>query len=383
MDVAFRTTDAGLYFKLSINLLTFTTQKTLEMLNFYPGPSKIYPQTKAWMSEIYDSGILAMNHRSAAFMELWQETEVLLKAKLTIPESYEVYVTSSATECWEIVNQSLLSGNVHYLYNGAFGEKWWDYGKKIIAYTKAKSLILNGLYFSETNSVTEILPEETDTVCLTHNETSNGTALTHENLKFIRSTYKNAVIAVDATSSMAGVVLPWETADVWFASVQKCFGLPSGLAVMIVSTKAIQRAEEVNETAHYNSFLSIRANFQKNQTPYTPNILGIALLHKSMNFRENISGISEKISQRAADFYKFIERETEFDLLVNEVSVRSKTVIAIKTNYPEKIISHLAEKNITVGKGYGEWKANTFRIANFPAIEDEEFEILKKALQNF
>jgi phosphoserine aminotransferase len=37
-------------------------------------------------------------------------------------------------------------------------------------------------------------------------------------------------------------------------------------------------------------------------------------------------------------------------------------------------------KGITLGKGYGEWKNDTFRVANFPAITDSEFEYLMKAL---
>ena len=39
--------------------------------------------------------------------------------------------------------------------------------------------------------------------------------------------------------------------------------------------------------------------------------------------------------------------------------------------------------NIVAGKGYGEWKKNTWRIANFPAIEDREFIQLFKVLEKY
>lgn len=355
------------------------------MHNFYPGPSKLYPEVKTWLSEIFDSGILSKNHRSDAFMQLWKETESNLKASLSIPNDYEIYVTSSATECWEIVNQSLLAGKVDYIFNGAFGEKWFDYGLKSAEYLTSKSRTINGLTFGLNGYVTDVFSEKSNTVCLTHNETSNGTYLPDDTLQQIRKANPEALIAVDATSSMAGISLPWESGDVWFASVQKCFGLPSGIALMVVSPRAIGRAEEVNEQSHYNSFLNIRANFLKNQTPYTPNILGIALLNKQAAFVENIKIVDERTRSRAKQFYQFIEQETSFSLLVENESVRSPAVIAIKGESAEikQVIADLKQKGITLGKGYGEWKETTFRIANFPAIGDEEFEVLKNALRQF
>ncbi|MFB0908382.1 MAG: aminotransferase class V-fold PLP-dependent enzyme [Spirosomataceae bacterium] len=189
-------------------------------------------------------------------------------------------------------------------------------------------------------------------------------------------------IALDATSSMAGVSLPWQTGDVWFASVQKCFGLPSGLAILVVSPKAVERAETVNDGVFYNSFLNIRANFLKNQTPYTPNILGIALLNKQAGFVGNNEIIDEKIKSRAANFYQFIKTQTAFDPLIETEKVQSPTVITIRSKETDvlNVIEEMKAKGITLGKGYGEWKNDTFRVANFPAITDSEFEYLMKAL---
>lgn len=353
------------------------------MNNFYPGPSKLYPQVRAWLSEIYDSGILAKNHRSDAFMELWASTDQNLRKSLAIPTHYEIYVTSSATECWEIVNQSLVSGKANYVYNGAFGEKWFGYGSKHTVLSASNSLDINGLPFSLNGLPIDVLPDKSDIICLTHNETSNGTHLPNETLERIRKNNPEALIAVDATSSMGGLALPWHIADVWFASVQKCFGLPSGLALMVVSSKAIERAEEINERSHYNSLLTIRANFQKNQTSYTPNILGISLLNKQAEFVENIEVIDKKLRRRATEFYQFINQETPFDLLVETEAARSSTVIVVKGKIADiqQVILRSKQKGITLGKGYGEWKETTFRVANFPAIENYEFAYLMETLR--
>jgi phosphoserine aminotransferase len=133
------------------------------------------------------------------------------------------------------------------------------------------------------------LPDsDADVVCLTHNETSNGTHLKQWNT--ILAKYPDALIAVDATSSMAGVELDWQSADIWFASVQKCFGLPAGMAVMVCSPRALQYAESIGDRKYYNSLLFMNDNFKKYQTHYTPNVLEIYLLSKIL---EQIPDISE------------------------------------------------------------------------------------------
>jgi phosphoserine aminotransferase len=40
------------------------------------------------------------------------------------------------------------------------------------------------------------------------------------------------------------------------------------------------------------------------------------------------------------------------------------------------------KEGITLGNGYGVWKQNTFRIANFPAIDPGEIEVLKNLLRS-
>ena len=89
------------------------------MITFYPGPSKVYPQVEQYISEAFASGLISSNHRSKGFMELLEQTIADLKAKLDVPAGYEVYFVSSATECWEIIAQSLLIDSSLHIYNGA------------------------------------------------------------------------------------------------------------------------------------------------------------------------------------------------------------------------------------------------------------------------
>ena len=349
------------------------------MITFYPGPSKVYPELAQYIQEAFDSGLISANHRSEAFMQMLGDTISLLKQKLEVPADYEVYFVSSATECWEIIAQSVISESSFHYYNGAFGEKWREYTQKLNV--NAAGQFFDPEELPDVEAFAGLTGKEI--VCLTHNETSNGTALPASFLHGLRSKISN-IIAVDATSSMAGVILPWFSADIWYASVQKCFGLPAGMGVMMVSPRAVEAAMQIGERGHYNSLLFIRDNFVKNQTPYTPNTLGIYLMNKAMQQVPPISEVASKTVERADNWYQFLP-ENGYELLVNDAAVRSETVIAVKDTKEQIAAIKKAAKvaGIVLGNGYGRDKDISFRIANFPAIADDEISTLKAFLKSF
>ncbi|MFK7900641.1 MAG: aminotransferase class V-fold PLP-dependent enzyme [Cyclobacteriaceae bacterium] len=349
------------------------------MVCFYPGPAKIYPSVKQHLNEAYDSGLLERNHRSAPFEALLKETVSLLKEKLAVPSVYSISFVSSATECWEICTQSFTEEKSLHIYNGAFGKKWFDYAKRINA--SAERFV-----YDCHQSIIEKLPKtDADLICITHNETSNGTQVNSYDLKKVREVYSDQLIAVDATSSMAGVELPFEEADIWYASVQKCFGLPAGMAVLICSPKAVEQAKQIDDNRFYNSYNFIEKNFSKSQTTHTPNILGIYLLNKVMEEISPITKISQQLQKQAKEWAEVIQKSS-FDFLIENESVRSDTVLAIKGKSLEQITDFIkqAEQNgFVIGKGYGEWKETTFRIANFPAISELETTSLQHFFESY
>ena len=117
----------------------------------------------------------------------------------------------------------------------------------------------------------------------------------------------------------------------------------------------------------------IQENFEKYQTHYTPNILGIYLLGRLMKDIEPIQIISENLATRAAQIYDFIGSVEGLEAMVENPKTRSNTVVCIKSFNIEKIKTEAKNRGIILGNGYGEWKNDTFRIANFPAIPDQDF----------
>jgi phosphoserine aminotransferase len=350
------------------------------MISFYPGPSKLYPEVASWLQQAYKEGIMSVNHRSAEFVALSQDTISLLKEKLNIPADYSVFYTSSATECWEIITQSFIRKQSLHIYNGAFGEKWYEYSKKI-------NLNSAGIDFN-----VEKLPEvkikifkETEVLCLTQNETSNGTQLNDTTINGFKERFPELLVAIDATSSMAGINLNFNSADIWFASVQKCFGLPAGMALLICSPKAMKRAFQINDRRRYNSILFMYDKMKEWQTPYTPNVLNIYLLNKVLRHISSIKGTHDMIVARSAEWYKFLSGAKRLSALISNPEVRSNTVISVKGD--EGTISLIKEavkkEGFILGNGYGKWARTTFRIANFPAHEEQDIVALKTLLLNY
>lgn len=360
------------------------------MINFNVGPSKVYPAIKDFLQEAYEKGILGLPHRSQEFMDMVKKTIFLLKQKLQIPPQYTIIFASSATECWEMIAQSLVTSKSYHILNGAFGEKWFQYTHYLHRKAEKHLFQINEnldiehiqtfFTFADRRSGKAEL-EDKALICFTQNETSNGTQVPIEVIKKVQENFPKQLIAVDATSSMAGIEFAWRNADIWYASVQKCFGLPAGLALMILSEKAIARIHEIGEHKHYNSLLKTCEQMQKFQTTHTPNVLGIYLLMRVMESSENIKEIDKKTQARADSWYRFFEKNPYFSPLIHNENVRSDTVIALqgKAEHIAAIKEKAKQAGFRLGNGYDKWKENTFRIANFPAISEAEI----RQLQDF
>ncbi len=320
---------------------------------------------------------MSVNHRSDEFVKLSETTISLLKQKLNIPKNYTVFFTASATECWEIIAQSLVTDRSYHIYNGAFGQKWFDYTKRLhplanpIPFDIEEKLDPKKLIFEQREGI----------ICLTQNETSNGTQVTNTLIKAIKKTNPTYLLAIDATSSMGGIQLDFKSADIWFASVQKCFGLPAGLGLLICSPQAIQRSKEIGEKSHYNSLNFLVEMMEKWQTSCTPNVLGIYLLMRVLENSASITDVHATIAGRYEDWCDFLS-QTNLKYLVINKDVRSYTVVPVTTTptLVQEIKVKAKKEGILLGEGYGTWKSTSFRIANFPAIQAKEIDTLRRFL---
>lgn len=331
------------------------------MISFYPGPSKVYSQSLDFIQEAYELGIPSYNHRSKVFMDIFQDIQSLVKDLWNLPADYHIAFTSSATEAWEIFIQSFSKKKRLNLHSGAFGEKWGNYYPENCLNQSIQELSIPRLGF--------------DTVSMVHSETSNG-SMNIPDRKF----FGDAIIAVDATSSMGGMLLPWQEADYWLASVQKCMGMPAGLGIIIYNDKALQTTEKMN---FYNDLSLIETNRKKNQTQHTPNVLMIYVFKRLLETLPALSEIHQKTLEKSRLIEAFMQNK--FDYLIQNPQDRLPTVHAFSMEKDKlsNFLSTIEKENIILGKGYGKWKDSSFRIANFPSHTFEDLELLFKAIEKF
>ena len=351
------------------------------MITFAPGPSKVYDSLPIYLNDAYQEGILSANHRSSAFMKLYQETEQLMRTKLHMPDDYKLLFTSSATENWEIISQSIVERASFHIYSGSFGKKWVEFAKHILPGTVGLKIEAN-----QSIDVSSLqIGEEFDLIAITQNETANASQVSMSVIEAIKAQFPEKMIAVDTTSSMAGIELDFSLADIWYASVQKCFGLPAGLGILILSQKAIEKSEKKGEKGRYNSLSFMLENANAYQTHYTPNVLGIYLLNRVLKDIPSIQQIDATLRSRMSQLENCIAQTKTLRMLVDNAETRSTTVMGIAG--AEGLITQVkkdAEKaGMQMGGGYGPLKPTSFRIANFPAITDEEFDALLEFLKKY
>ncbi len=349
---------------------------------FTPGPSELFPTVKTYIQEALTRNLLSQSHRSREFQSMAEDTKTGLRALLGIPPEHRIFFLSSATEAMERTIQNCVGSQSFHFVNGAFAERFYqtavELNKKPRQYRVEDG---QGFDFSNTD-----IPPETELLCLTQNETSTGVAFKEADIADLKRRHPDMLVAVDVVSSVPYVDLNYSLTDSVFFSVQKGFGLPAGLGAVIVSPQAMEKARMLQRSisiGSYHSFLSLEQYDQKNQTPETPNVLGIYLLGRvaaEMN-EYGIDRIRVETDEKAAILYNCFDNAPRYDPAVKERQLRSKTVIVV--NVPsgaQKVIETLGEASIAIEGGYRD-KTHQFRIANFPAHRRMDVDLIVSLLR--
>ena len=351
---------------------------------FTVGPSQTYPTVAGHVKSAFKEEIFSLNHRGHSFTALYQSVEVQLKKLLSIPKEYSVFFLSSGTEGMERVIQNTVEKKSFHVITGTFGDRF---------YTTAKELGKNAVSCvadptRDFNVSDIVIPKDTELIAFTHNDTSTGMQIPMKDIYAVGAKNPNALIAIDTVSSMPAVAIDYTKVDCVFFSVQKGFGLPAGLGILIVSPRAMQKAQRLAEEGivigSYHNFLQLAQYAQKNQTPDTPNVLGIYLLDQVLGDFLKIG--SEKIRQDTAEkaqmLYDYFASDDRFAPVVTNTRFQSETTLVIEVQGgSEEIQEKLKQQGMIIGSGYGEHKNDHIRIANFPAHSIVEIEGLIQGLK--
>lgn len=348
---------------------------------FTPGPAATHPELADWMQDALEQQLLSTSHRSKTYVAVQRKAVQELRTLFSLPKDWNIFFFSSATEIWERLLQNCALGLSYHFVNGAFSERFYRFSRDLHLLSEA-NIVDWGKGFDFSNIT---LPQNTGLIHFTHNETSTGVMLQEEDIYRFRP-YSRALITVDMVSSAPYAKINFNMIDAAYFSVQKAFGLPPGLGVLLLGPRPLIREEKIRSsgrtTGTYHSFLQLKKYADKYQTPETPNILGMFLLGKvceSMNAK-GVETIRKETEEKADFLYEYFTKHPDCKLFIKKPSCQSKTVIVVKHKRAASLRKALEERGLMVGDGYGKMAGKQIRIANFPATSMEDMKMLIAAI---
>lgn len=354
------------------------------MKYFTVGPSQLHPKFRTFLDDALAADIPSISHRSGTFSELFAGLRDKLTKLVPVGSGYQTFYCGSATEFMERAVQNMSERTTVHFVGGAFGKRFHGIAG---ALGRNASIVLQGQNggYSLDDVHAELKPE---LICVTQNETSNGTMVTADFFNSLKARFPDALLAVDVVSSAPVFPSAFAAADCIFFSVQKCFGLPAGLGVALVNERAIEKARSVaranNYTGSFHSFEKMAENARLNRTSETPNVLAMYLLGRVCDdyLARGIENLQKETDAKAEVLYTALRLSKEFELSDCADMYRSRTVVVAKTPGGSKpAIERLKAHGFLIHSGYSEEKETHVRIANFPTQTLESVRELAELLK--
>jgi len=344
---------------------------------FLPGPSYVPMDVRQAMTQPM------MGHRSAAFKELYAKIAARLPQVLRT-RGDAMFASASSTLLMEAAIASLVRQDVLHVVNGAFSKRWFDISKAL-GKSPDKIEVPLGQALQPDTLRAALRRKRYEAVAVVHNETSTGVMNPLAEISRAVHEEGDALVLVDTVSSLGGApveVDEWGL-DVALAGVQKALALPPGLAVFSLSERAAERAAQVPHRGYYTDLLLYRSKHREGGTITTPALPLVYALDVQLD-----RILAEGMEARWARHRRLQQRTTAWAAergieYATAPDARSLTVSCLKppagVQAPD-LVKQLAKQGWTVGGGYGDWKASTFRIGHMGEVQDADLDALLRTI---
>jgi aspartate aminotransferase-like enzyme len=347
-----------------------------------PGPTPIPPQVAAAL------GQQMINHRGPEFAEILRRVTVNLQHFFQTSETVLCFpAAGTGGQEAAIVNSFSPGDEVLAVSIGVFGNRLAKIAE-IYGLSVTRLEVEWGQAATATHVATALagLPGSKG-VLITHNETSTGVTNDLKTIaRAIRQERHDALIIVDAVSSLSCVDLPmdaWDL-DVVITGSQKGWMVPPGMTMIGVSQRAWAAVERATLPRFYWDFRAARKSLEKGQTPYTPAVslfygLDVAL---GMMREEGMSAIFAR-HQRLGALTR--ERATELGLaLFADPAHASNTVTALRVPdgvEAKAVIKAMREQDgVVISGGQERLDGVIFRIGHMGFAHEAEIEACMASL---
>jgi aspartate aminotransferase-like enzyme len=269
-----------------------------DLILLTPGPVHIDPGRFA--------GLAPMHHRTGRFREMVIDTGRMLGDLCGTKES-AFLIASSGTGAMEavIANTSRPGSRVLVVEGGKFGRRWAEIAQ-------AFGCEVDTIRFRMGEGIDPDLVAERaagfspDLIALTHVESSTGLRIDVERI-ISALPDRSALVALDAIASAGSEQLLMDRwgIDVLAGAGQKALAAPAGVSFVIAGPRAMESSADNPRPGYYFSFEKYTAGMKTGDTPFTPAVHSVQLLHGSLGrIRDqgidNVLGRHEKVSKAVA-----------------------------------------------------------------------------------
>jgi aspartate aminotransferase-like enzyme len=341
---------------------------------FIPGPVDVSQDVAEKMAEP------VVGHRSKAYAKLHGETVERLK-KVFYTDNAVFLGTCSSTGWMEAAIRNCVIEKSIHIVNGAFSKRWFQ-----IASANGKTpdkIDVDWGSAGKPEDVKEKLESGGyEALFVTHNETSTAVMTPLEDFGKICEA-NDVLFCVDAVSSAAGVKIDVEELgiDVLVTGTQKAFAVAPGLAMTVLSQKALDKSVEVENKGYYFDYQVFLKKAEKNNTPTTPSIPQINSLNYQLGKILEEEGLENRYKRHGelADFTRAWVKE-HWEMFAEDWCASNTVTCAKNTRDADlaELSSKLLEKGYLFSNGYGDLKGKAFRVAH---MGDRTMEELKEYLE--
>ncbi len=246
-----------------------------DLILLTPGPVHIDPCRFA--------ALPPMHHRTGRFREIVIETGRMLGDLCGTKESAFLFAASGTGAMEAVVANTAHPGSkILVVEGGKFGRRWAE-----IAHAFECEVEILKFRMGEgvdpaliAQRVDEFSP---DIIALTHVESSTGLRLDIEGIVSALHDRK-ALLALDAIASAGSekILMDQWGIDVLAGAGQKALAAPAGVSFVIAGPRAIDAASANPRPGFYFSFDRYRSGMNTGDTPFTPAVHSVQLLHGSL-----------------------------------------------------------------------------------------------------
>lgn len=350
-----------------------------------PGPSSV-PQKylEAYLKD-YGSSDLEED-----FFVLLGENISLLKKILKTENDVIIGSGEGMLALWGAMKSVVKPGDrLLAVSNGIFGHGFGEMGEAIgarVEYFEAS----DGEFVSEESLRAKLKEFRPDVVTAVHCETPGG--LLNPIADIAPAVAESgALFIVDFVASAVGAdvrVDEWGI-DLGLLGSQKCLSLPPDLSILTVSSRAWERAQDVNYPG-YDAILPWKNALTARVMPYTHNWHANAALNIALKsvLEEGLEN-SFKRHEEAAAYCRSLAKELGLKLYAASEQLSSPTVTAIMVPEGwtwEAFDAELRRNGLCVGGSYGALAGKVFRIGHMGSQADKSLikrgmEVIKKVLK--